>query len=240
MSRRIAIIVDWLSRSNVSLRSTFETLDLNERARADGFADEKLRRRFIAGRGLLRAILARQLKCAPAAVRFELGAQGKPFLAGGHPLKFNLSHSGERIAIALSWEAELGIDIERARPEISRDIESMAAHAFHPEIGRRIAALPPPRRITAFYRQWTKQEAILKARGTGFSPVALSSAPSAVTVRELALGEGWFAAVAAEGDDFELSIFHGFGHGFGTMDFRKPGRYSPASLAARRAPEIHR
>ncbi len=165
-----------------------------------------------------------------------MGAHGKPRLAGGRPLKFNLSHSGNRIAVALSWEAEIGIDIERVRPEISRDIESMAAHAFHPEIGRRLAALPPPRRRAAFYRQWTKQEAILKARGTGFSPAVLSSAPSAVTVRELALGKGWFAAVAAEGDDFELSIHHGFG----TMDFRKPGRYSPASLAARRAPEIRR
>ena len=236
MSCRIAIIADSLFRSNASLRSYFETLDVNERARADGLADERLRCHFIAGRGLLRAILARHLKCAPELVKLETGALGKPRLAGDHPLKFNLSHSGGRIAVALSWECEVGIDIERARPEMSRDIESMAAHAFHPEIGRRIAALPPPRRRAAFYRQWTKQEAILKARGTGFSPVALSSAPSVVTVRELALGRGLFGAIAAEADDFEFSVRHGFG----TMDFRKPGRYSPASLAARRAPEIHR
>ena len=236
MSRRIAAIVDSLFRSDASLRSYYETLDVNEQARADGFADEQLRRRFIAGRFLLRAVLARYLDCAPASVRLETGDQGKPRLAGDHPLKFNLSHSGDSLAIALSWECEVGIDIERARPGISRDIESIAAHAFPSQIGRRIAALPPARRSAAFYRQWTKQEAILKARGTGFSPVALSSAPSAVTVRELALGRGWFAAVAAEADDFELSVFYGFG----TMDFTKPGRYSPASLAARKAPEIHR
>jgi len=236
MSHRIAIVVESLSCSDDWLRSCFGTLDASERARADGFADDSLRRRFIAGHGLLRAILARQLNCAPESVMFETGAWGKPRLAGDHCLKFNLSHSGDYMAVALSWEYDVGIDIERARPEISREIESMAAHAFSPQISRRITALPSSRRIAAFYRQWTRREAVLKAGGTGFSPTTLSLSTCAVTVREPALGRGWFAAVAAKGDDFEMSIQHGFG----TMDFSRPGRYSPASLAARRAPENHR
>ena len=44
------------------------------------------------------------------------GEQGKPAFAEGHPLWFNLSHSGDDIALLMSDEGEVGCDIEVIRP----------------------------------------------------------------------------------------------------------------------------
>ncbi len=44
------------------------------------------------------------------------GEQGKPAFAPEMPLWFNLSHSGDDIALLLSDEGEVGCDIEVIRP----------------------------------------------------------------------------------------------------------------------------
>lgn len=44
------------------------------------------------------------------------GAQGKPAFTAGTPLWFNLSHSGDNIALFLSDEGDVGCDIEVIRP----------------------------------------------------------------------------------------------------------------------------
>ena len=57
------------------------TLASEERQRAARFRFPRDRDRFIAGRGLLRAILGRYLDLDPAEVEFAYGPHGKPFLA---------------------------------------------------------------------------------------------------------------------------------------------------------------
>ena len=76
-----------------SLRRLQQSLSADERERAARFHAEKDRRHFVAGRGMLRAILARYQGCAPHQLRFRYGEQGKPFLEGVHrePLRFNLA-----------------------------------------------------------------------------------------------------------------------------------------------------
>src|SRR4051812_30916713 len=55
------------------------TLRPDERERAARFHFERHRNRFIAGRGLLRAILSRYLRVEPATLDFSYGSNGKPF-----------------------------------------------------------------------------------------------------------------------------------------------------------------
>jgi hypothetical protein len=45
-------------------------------------------------------------------ILFSEGAQGKPFLEGAPAMRFNWSHASGCVALALSRDAELGIDIE--------------------------------------------------------------------------------------------------------------------------------
>ena len=62
-----------------------------------------------------RTLLARTLSPSPLP-EIIYGEQGKPAFANGHPLWFNLSHSGDDIAMLISDEGEVGCDIEVIRP----------------------------------------------------------------------------------------------------------------------------
>ena len=138
-------------------------LSQDERARAERFRFERGRRRFIAARGLLRRLLGAYLDRAPADVAFTYGRKGKPLTAGLH---FNLSHSGERVLIALG-RIPLGVDIERLRP--LRDPEAIARRFFSRAERETLAAQPAERKIEAFFACWTCKEAYVKAVGDGLA-----------------------------------------------------------------------
>ena len=103
-----------------------EALSPDERSRAARYRRPADARRFVAGRGLLRALLARCLDVGPAAVRFAYGPHGKPALTGmGQDLRFNVSHSAGRWLCAVALGRDVGVDLEavdeaRAALEMSR------------------------------------------------------------------------------------------------------------------------
>lgn len=66
------------------------------------------RERWLAGR----VLLSHTLSPLPDII---YGEQGKPAFTAGTPLWFNLSHSGDDIALLLSDEGEVGCDIEVVR-----------------------------------------------------------------------------------------------------------------------------
>src|SRR4029434_1524067 len=71
-------------------------LSHDEYQRAERFHRPSDRRRFIAGRGILRKIISAYLTLAPAKVRFVYNEYGKPFVSDDQnrgALGFNLSHS---------------------------------------------------------------------------------------------------------------------------------------------------
>ena len=151
------------------------TLPADEQGRADRFHFEKHRRRFIAAHGRLREILGARLGMAPAALRFDTGAEGKPFLPG-HPLHFNLSHSDERALFGVRMDGPLGVDIECVRPVG----EDLTVFSFAPREIAEILALPPDRRLEAFFLGWTRKEAYIKATSRGFA-IPLASFDVSVT-----------------------------------------------------------
>jgi 4'-phosphopantetheinyl transferase len=68
-------------------------------------------------------------------------------------------------ALAVSREREIGVDIEAVRP-IEDDI---AGQYFSPREVAALRALPESEHLAAFYRCWTRKEAIVKAIGEGLS-----------------------------------------------------------------------
>jgi len=145
------------------------TLNGDETARARAFLDPRLGRRFAVGRGTVRVVLARYLGIAPAAVRFGPGPNGKPHLDAPHVsrLDFNISHSGDRLAIAATKRGSVGIDIERLRP--MPDAEELAEKILSANEIAVLANLPKLQRERAFLVAWVRKEACLKAAGAGFS-----------------------------------------------------------------------
>jgi 4'-phosphopantetheinyl transferase len=152
-----------------SEQSRFEhLLSTVESYRADLLKDNRAKKRYIAGRGVLREILGGYLGVAPGKVLITTGMHGKPYLAEcAEKIRFNLSHTGDVLLLAVSGRLEVGVDIETMETE--KPLIDMAKLSFsHQEQGE-LLSIPAGLRTAAFYRCWVRKEACMKACGTGFS-----------------------------------------------------------------------
>lgn len=142
-------------------------LDPEEQARAARFTVDHPRRVFITARAALRRTLSQRLGCDPASLVFKLGPHGKPELDPPSPLKFNLSHSGNTIVIALTEGIELGVDVE----ELGRDTptERLARRFFTEQEASAVEDAERADRNRVFFHCWTAKEAVLKATGSGLT-----------------------------------------------------------------------
>jgi 4'-phosphopantetheinyl transferase len=94
-------------------------------------------------------------------------ASGKPSVTtadGQDGPSISLSHTKGRIAVAVAWSVQIGIDVEYHRP---RDFAALADQAFGPAEQQEVAAEGQG----AFYRIWTLREAMAKATGDGLALV---------------------------------------------------------------------
>ena len=132
----------------------------DEHQRAARFHFDRDRDRFIAGRAMMRRILARCLGREPAALHFHYGPSAKPAIEG--KLFFNFSNSDDLGALAVA-PFELGIDIERVRA-IEEDV---AGRFFASDEVACLRALPVEMQTEAFFNCWTRKEAYVKAIGDG-------------------------------------------------------------------------
>ncbi|WP_283180085.1 4'-phosphopantetheinyl transferase superfamily protein [Gemmobacter sp. 24YEA27] len=111
----------------------------------------------------LRRVLANRLAARPEDLRFRIGPCGRPSLGGS--LRFSLSHAGGWAAVALCEGVDPGLDIEAISPVSV----ALAEHHFAPEECAALEALPPKDWQAAFFRCWTRKEAVVKATGRGLS-----------------------------------------------------------------------
>lgn len=110
-----------------------------------------------AGRALLEQALS------PAVVpEIVHNTNGKPGFAGGYPLWFNISHSGDDIVLLLSDEGEVGCDIEVIRPR--KNSQRIVESVFSPGEQAQIAAAED--KLVTFWQIWTRKEAMLKQAGS--------------------------------------------------------------------------
>lgn len=188
-----------------------------ELTRASCFHREQDRRRFITACWLLRTTAAAQLDVAPAAVPIDRRCtgcgkpHGKPrLLADGVSLEASISHSGDRVAVALSTAGPVGVDVE----EVTPDPGGIPRLALAPTELKILQALPHHEQEPGFITIWVRKEAVLKATGHGLrippGQVVVSGpheAPAlldwpldiptaAVELRTLHPGDGYAGAVA--------------------------------------------
>lgn len=143
-------------------------LSPEECARAARFRFDRHRKPFIAGRGILRALLARYLEIDPQTVRFIYGQCGKPALPEKwESLKFNVSHSGTFALFAFAHTLEVGVDIELIRER--KCLMDIARRFFAADEVEALLALPEEQQLNGFHRCWTRKEAYVKAKGDGLS-----------------------------------------------------------------------
>lgn len=139
-----------------------DLLDAHERGRLGRFRREVDAARYLAAHALTRLALAALMDADPAALAFDRTCRcgrphGKPRLDGDRP-GFSLTHAGDLVGVAVH-DGPVGLDVERARP--LPDLAGMAAHACSPAetVGDE----------AAFFRLWTRKEALLKSTGEGLS-----------------------------------------------------------------------
>lgn len=212
-----------LNQDDEKLDRFRRTLEAGELERARRFHFDKHRRHFIVARGFLRSVVARYLGSQPEALRFEYGAYGKPALESGHTLRFNLSHSNEVALLAVTLDAELGVDVEHIRADFAS--EDIARRYFSRAEVEVFNSLPPEERVEAFFRCWTRKEAYIKAIGKGFSQaldafdVTLAPEVEPVLLRaedddasrwwmgDIEVGEGYAGALIVERPVAEVRFF---------------------------------
>lgn len=156
-------------------RSTFDdTLCDAERARCARFATPLLRKRFRTCHAGKRAILSRYLRRSPRDMAFVAGPYDKPALVDA-PIAFNLSHSVNWVAMAVAT-GEVGVDCERIDAGV--DYRGMLGTVAH--VQERIDG------HHAFYRTWTRKEAVMKQLGLGFqlAPARLRVPPADAPLTE--------------------------------------------------------
>lgn len=144
-------------------------LSEDERQRADKFVFSHHRRQFIISHAFLRQVLAGYVAAKPHELSFRRGSHGKPAVVAptyATHLQFSLSHCEELALVGVASQP-IGVDVEVMRQ--SMDCEDVAGHYLHPLESRTLARLSSHERRDAFYRCWTRKEAIVKAIGCGLS-----------------------------------------------------------------------
>ncbi len=139
----------------------------DELARAGRFRFARDAAHYSAGRAALRSIVGGCIGQRPERVPLVYGANGKPALGGDARVRFNLSRSSALGLLAVQLDDDVGVDVEELRP--LPDGLDIARRLFASEDFRALSATPEPERTTAFFRFWTRKEAVIKSLGLGLS-----------------------------------------------------------------------
>ncbi|GAA4553201.1 4'-phosphopantetheinyl transferase family protein [Pseudonocardia xishanensis] len=181
-------------------------LDAHEQERLHRFRRSADQARYLAAHALARLVLASRLGGDPAALTIDRTCRcgkphGKPTVPG---VEFSLTHSGDRVGVAVSAAGPVGLDVEEHRD--LGDLDGLAGHALSPTEHR-------PADGPAFLRVWTRKEALLKATGEGLSSpmnaitlagsrvVTWTDGPAEVWLVDLEAGPAHPAAVAGLGPE---------------------------------------
>ncbi len=139
-------------------------LSPEEHDRANRFHFPLHRHRFIAARITLRYLLSLYLDSPPDKIVFSYSEYKKPYLATHPHLFFNIAHSHDIALYAFTLNHTIGVDIEKIREHYE---EAIAKRYFSPYEYQSLMQLPKEAKAMAFYRLWSRKEALTKAIGKG-------------------------------------------------------------------------
>ena len=141
--------------------SFFKALDLLPKARLEKLSrikQERSRKQCVAA-GLLLEYGLREHGICGKNMTFLENSDGKPYILEQPKLCYNLSHSGEYVALAIA-DYDVGIDIEKVR----YGQERLVKRFFSEE---EATCLLDSFRDMELTRTWTRKEAFIKACGIG-------------------------------------------------------------------------
>ncbi|SFU82439.1 4'-phosphopantetheinyl transferase [Methylobacterium sp. 174MFSha1.1] len=159
----------------------------DEAARIARFRQAQDRHERAAAHGLLRHLLGSWLGREPSGIVLAREPGGRPFLPGIPGIDLNLSHGGGWVAVGLSSDGRIGIDVEGAARPV--DWDGVAPVFLHPVELAAYRGLPAGARPRQALEYWSVKEACLKATGEG-----LVAEPN--SVRLTPEGAGWRLARA--------------------------------------------
>ncbi len=208
----------WWSRPVASADDYLRTLDDIELGRFDAYRQDPDKLRFLTGRVLARSAVARWLGTKPEAIAFDASCEdcgkphGKPRVIGHDDVALSLSHSGDRVGVAVTAGAPVGLDVEATS---GRATDDLITYALNDTERAAVTGLTPEDAAAAFFTYWARKEALMKATGRGLKiplrsitlsapgePARLVAAddaaldPAATTLFDVDPGPGYRAAVA--------------------------------------------
>ena len=218
----------WLELADHRTDELQSNLSADEKQRAARFRSNADRTRYIAAHCFTREILGNYLDQRPEQIRFAYNQYGKPELEeidNASGLRFNLSHSDDIAVLAVARGFNVGIDIERVKPNAAT--EDIARRFFSSGEVELLLNQPENERDEAFFRCWTRKEAYIKARGRGMSIplddfevsflpgdppkiIRMEDDPQAAarwSLFNLEPGDGYTGALAVEGHPDQLKLF---------------------------------
>lgn len=146
-------------------------LNGQEQARYERFVFEQDRQRFLLTRAGLRTLLSHYVPAiAPEDWEFVSNAHGKPRISNPgltDRLFFSISHTPGLIAVAVSRQEEIGLDVENM--QLPRRTVAVADRFFAGTEVEALLKLPVTEQDSRFFDLWTLKEAYIKARGLGLA-----------------------------------------------------------------------
>lgn len=141
-------------------------LSAEEKRRWNGFYFSQDKQTFYQSHNALRLILSQYLSEKPSEIKYEFTPFGKPYLKNKR-LQFNLSHTDTMAVIAVTEDADIGVDIEHVNRKV--EFDDLAMRFFCEAEYQKLVQLKPQEKRNAFFNCWTRKEAFIKAVGEGLS-----------------------------------------------------------------------
>lgn len=160
---------------------------------------EEDKQRLVVGNALLRLTVAGALGCRVEEITIDRSCpdcdkpHGKPMVIG-HDLHVSVSHSGDRVGVALTRAGQVGMDVEEINPRVR--VADMLRNVLAP--GEEAGDID-------FFTRWARKEAVLKATGEGLrramtkialGPHGLIGFEQPCFLADLRPGSGYRAAIA--------------------------------------------
>lgn len=147
----------------------FKQLSWDEQQKQQSFHFKQDQNLYLMAHAMLRMILSDYLGCSTLDLVFVVNRYGKPALKDFPDIRFNLSHSKNRVVLAVTCNPhiDIGIDIEYG---LERDnLADLAAHYFSAKEASQVLQLPLQQQNDLFFQLWTLKESYIKAIGKGLS-----------------------------------------------------------------------
>lgn len=204
-TNEISIYVVDIEQEIQKLEHYINLISSDEKIKADKYRHQKDKERYIIAKANLRILIAQYLKMPPESILYGLTENLKPYVIGSSNLHFNVSHSGNKVAIVV-YNDSVGVDIERI--DFDFKFTEILENSFN-EFDKH-SILNSEETTKQFFLQWTRKEALVKATSVGIND-SFKSLPSmegsyVVSNKELMTTHNWKVDTMSIENDYYLSI----------------------------------